>query len=172
MKKVNIAYVLILVIISLYSCTKQGPAGPAGQNGSSGTNGTNGINGNANVTKSGIVSYSPSQWAASGNANEYYVSLSGFNIPNPSTDLVQAYVRYPYNNTSIWYSLSASNISYVGDRVGFSFANNIIFFHYYFSQRPAHTMDFRVVLIPASRRIPNLNIDNYAEVAAAYNLKD
>lgn len=156
MKQSNIIYSLIVVIISFASCAKDGETGPQGPNAT-----TN--------------SFTITSWESVPNILTR-TAADGLNIS--SNDVVLSY----FNSGNDW--------------IPFPFQSSVggglfVFYRPYFHQdyfnlnvinsdgtTPSQSSllstprEIKLVVIPARIANPNVNVNNYEEVKAAYNLKD
>lgn len=160
MKK-NSLIIFGIALISIFSCTKEGPMGPAG------------ANGNANVVSSTISSsnwvFTSPSWAIT------------FTYPAITQDIIdkgavlvylksgQSYSQLPvtiYQSAS--YSTSLEVASFLGGVKVFWTDSDLT--------QPTNpgNKEFKVVVIAASglAQNPNLDFENYEAVKQAYNLKE
>ena len=141
----------------------RGPAGPVG------TNGTNGIDGNANVIGTNAVTIS--SWTANGNSWIGSISAPGITQSIVDKGIVSVFIKYgaewwglPDINgiNSTQYGFSVGLVSLFNSNSDGSAAPN------------PGAQTFRVVIISASNRLanPNVNWKNYDEVKKVLNLQD
>jgi hypothetical protein len=151
--------------LSLTSCKKgdTGPAGPAG---------TNGTNGAANI-QNYQVTINPNDWTWDNVYKQWYFR---YDVNASSQSAISAYIIsgngaevMPYYHQTNFTTTSFS--SYL-----FSSPTPYILFKFYNGSatlaKPTISESIRLVIIPPSMIKPNVNIDNYADVKAAYSLKD
>jgi len=158
----------LAVLAITTSCSKDGATGPQGPAGTNGTTGTNGTNGNANVTTT-TFTITPSQWTT-GNGGWYNASFTAPTITDGDKDAVMIYLwTSAGTSTTQWYALPVSDLIATGDKLQFGETTNSLTLQYY-GAAPANTWTFKQVVIPPAMKKPNVNMNNYAEVKAAYNL--
>lgn len=164
MKKVLQILALILVIITVGGC-KKGKDGEPGKDGSS------------NVT---TRTFSVPTWSS--NSSRWYTELS---FPELTTDninsaSVQVYwstvngtwVAVPYtyigttNNYFMGFASMVNNIEIRWD------CNSLVTIGSNPNSILGGTVQIKVVVIPPAQKKLNINLSNYSEVKAAYNLKD
>lgn len=158
----TISALLLLVTMTLFSsCKKEGPAGPAGKDG------------NANVVSSTITS---SSWAYA--APSWVITFTNpaitQEIINSGAVLVYLKVGNSYNQLPLTfypssdYSTTIEVSTFVGGLSLFWTDSDLI--------QPINpgSRTFKVVVIAASGRIQNPNVDysNYEEVKSTFNLED
>ena len=149
----------------MFTSCKKGDTGPKGDTGSAGTNGA------ANI-QNYQVSVNSTDWSWDALYKEWY-----YNYPSTasSQSAIMAYVIsgngeevLPYYSQI--YGTTTSFSSYL-----FSSPSKIMFKYYDGTTtlaRPSTSMSIRLVIIPPAMIKPNVNVKNYAEVKAAYNLQD
>jgi hypothetical protein len=161
--KIKAITAILLIAITITNC-KKGDTGPAGKDG---------VNGNANVVSSSVTS---SNWAFVSPAWEMTLTYPAItqNILDKGAVLVYVqsgsnYYQLPYTfypaNT---YSRSYTFVHYIGGLKVFVTDSDLT--------QPTNpgSLTFKVVVIAASQRLanPNINWKNYTEVKEALNLKD
>jgi hypothetical protein len=150
------------------SCTKDGPAGPQGP---AGTNGA------ANVSVNNVVA-TPSNWTADGNGGWYNIVTN--NSFSTSNDLTKCSVSlFLSNDNSNWQALPF--VGYITGQADVNYTyNSTTITVFYDAQtgvasiaQPTSNTYFKAVIIPPAARLanPNVNLHNWAELSAAYNLK-
>ncbi|MCB9335801.1 MAG: hypothetical protein H6586_06605 [Flavobacteriales bacterium] len=159
----SISYLILIISIALFSCTKEGKQGETGPAG---------VNGNANV-KSETFTIFPSNWQTSGNT--IYVnrttSLITTNIANSGAVLL--YIQS--TNSTAWqalpYTFPGTNQIY-----RYWHSDGELQIQVYDSQSTPYitsNRNFKLVTISSTAKVANPNIDynNYYEVKGAFNLK-
>ncbi|HEX7414639.1 MAG TPA: hypothetical protein VF411_11400 [Bacteroidia bacterium] len=172
MKK-TLAAGIVAGMLLFAGCSKDGATGPAGATGpqgTTGTNGTNGTNGSANVSTYNLTQ-APNQWTSDGYGGwKALFTATGF---NPTVGAVEAF--FSADNTN-WYAMpftfsTNETVAYSFNSAGLT-VNDIAIGT---TAIPAWTTTcyFKFVVIPPAHRManPNLNLKNWAEVSAAFNLK-
>ena len=159
----------------------QGPQGVAGANGASGTNGKDG---NANV-QGKVLTFQASEWIKKtyGTAGKYEYKVAA-NIPEITQSVVDkglviayggngsgGYFQLPYS-----YSFDTSVKTYVVHYDVVHYLNGVTFWLSEsdgFPTAPTSAEIFKIVIITPQGRVanPNVNYNNYAEVAKAFNLE-
>ena len=165
MTKIKSLFAISTIVVLIASCTKDGETGPQGQ---AGSNGTNGTNGNANVT-SYIIGMTNPSWI-NGIGNWFYYVDTSHPVQDADHSAFMVYVKV----SGLWTSLPCTDVLFGGDKFRFEYNSGGIEFDYDYLSRPINTTYFKVVVIPPARLAghPNINLNNYAEVKAAYDLKD
>ena len=169
MKNLKTILAICTVAVMIASCETEGPQGPAG------TPGKDGKDGNANVN---TFNYTITSWGFDG--NYWYADFA----PSISSAAISdgAVMGYIYTSSG-WTSLPY--LYYVGGGVTqyyrsfFSQNNFLIQIRLSDGSTPTSAQnllstprDVKVVVIPGRLANPNVNLNSYEEVKAAYNLKD
>jgi hypothetical protein len=186
MKKLIILYLLIAVITFLAGCAKDGATGPtgsqgpAGTNGSNGTNGTNGTNGNSNVQSS---TFTVTAWTQHQNGT-FIFEEAVLNVPNISQNIVDSgtvlVYTHNYSGTNAWDAMpftfpdTTTNGAYYYNYSYDVGAVTISVSCYGFAPVIPSSSEFKVVILSATNRLanPTINLNNYEEVKAAFNLRN
>jgi len=159
----------------LTNCAKDGKTGPAGPTGPAGTNGTNG---NANVVSyKFVISSWTSQttyWTYSGTVpaissstlNDGSAVLCYFSANNGTTWFAMPYTQVDAtSNYYMYFNTFNGGITVFWQRDNGSLGSNP---NTYYGQ----TINVKTVVIPPAMRKPNVNVKNYDDIKAAYNLAD
>ena len=155
--------IAICAMAVVFTNCKKGDTGPAGKDG------TNGTNGNANVISTNNVTIS--SWSL--NSGVYTAGISAAGITQDIVDrgVVMVFIKYG----SQWVSLpdiTGKNSTVFAYNVG----NIDLINSNSDGTTPTNpgTQTFRVVIISASNKImnPNVNLKNYSEVKQALQLQD
>ena len=142
------------------SCTKEGPVGPQGQPG---------LNGVANIQTS-YVTVKTTDWNFVQTDNYWYVDFTGFGTISDNAAVLVYYVDNTNGNVSM--PITFSDIQYY-----YRNGNNYIEMDVS-SASGATTVanpgltNYKIVIIPPAMVKPNVNHHSYADVKAAYGLKD
>jgi hypothetical protein len=142
------------------SCSKEGPIGPQG------VAGTNGV---ANIQTS-FVTVNTADWAWS-SSGYWYSDFSGVTISNNAAVLVylvdnsSANVSLPltYEDAQYYFRSGTTYIEMDVSSASGTTTNTLA--------NPGPT-NYKIVIIPPAMLKPHVNHTNYAEVKAAYHLKD
>jgi hypothetical protein len=189
--------VLFAITFITFSCKKEvvGPAGPAGAsglngingtNGKDGTSGTNGKDGNANV-QGQVFKVDANKWQKvfyQGSTTYYYYEVS-FDVPAITQSVVDKGIVACYRtgtNTNIWTALPYSFSFPLGSTVQvINYDVNHSLGKVYFRvsstddllSAPVTEQNYKVVIITPQGKIanPNVNYNNYAEVAEKFGLE-
>ncbi|WP_297509146.1 hypothetical protein [Flavobacterium sp.] len=154
--------IFLLLVFTFFSCSEDGK------------DGKDGVDGNANVIGTNTVTTSSSNWSSNTSGSFWYTTLS---LPAITQSIIDkgvvslfksdsngAWIAMPYTigNQSWYYEFGVGFINIYTTNTNLSSMPN-----------PA-TQKFRVVVISASNRIanPNVNWKNYDEVKYALNLED
>ena len=110
------------LILSLLSCSKEGPAGPAGPAGPTGPTGPQGVAGNANV-RSTEVTINPSDWVWNSTNYVYYKDVPFTQITADVMNLgfVMGYMKGTSNGSSIWQSMPLTFYPTVGSNTSYTY---------------------------------------------------
>jgi hypothetical protein len=166
MKKIfRFTAILATGVILLSGCAKTGPEGPAG------APGANGYNGNANVIGTINVVLNSSNWVAQGNG--WYTTITAPAITQPVVDN-GAVIVYEQNGIG-WNALPYTYgiISRI-----YQFQLNTVYVTWANTDNSVTTnpgnQTYRIVAITASglKQHPNVDLNNYEAVKAAYGLKE
>jgi hypothetical protein len=170
---------IVATMMLFASCAKDGktgpqgatgPQGPAGTNGTNGVNGTNGTNGNANVISTNTVNVT--SWTQFGTLWTATITAVGITQAVVDKGVVMVFLQYgnqwvslPDINgiNSMSYDFSLGQVELLNANSDGTLPT--------IPTNPNPTI-FRLVIIPASVIIKGVNMNNYHEVKAAYNLKD
>ena len=170
----KIAAVCLLITVMFTGCTKKGDTGATG---------AAGTNGNANVQSYFFASTS---WTYSSSSDDYYEffpvpALTASNLNNAAVEVFYSttalgnnWVALPMtqfasglpNNYSFNFTISAGSVLVEWKYLGSGGTSNDPSTFY------GSTVQIKVVVIPPAMRKPNVNHNSYADVKAAYNLKD
>lgn len=173
--QIKIMIAVLSMAMAFTNCKKDaGPKGDKGEKGEAGingTDGTNGANGNANV-KNYSITIHPSDWSYNSTYSQwqynYYIS-ENFN------SAVIAYVMSGNGKQAIPYYEPVSNCQFDMANNLFASSPYIKFQYINFASTttaPSNDQYMYLVVIPPAMIKPGVNVKNYAEVKAAYNLKD
>lgn len=168
MKKSNIIYLLMVVVIAFAGCAKDGEdgaQGPAGQDG------------NANVY---AFNYTITQWGWDGNYVYSEVdasdglSISASDIANGA---LLSYIETSAGWSALPYPYPIGGGTAQHYRGFFEVNHFLIRVSNYDGSNPnppalTAPRKIKIVVIPQRIANPNVNTDNYEEVKSAYNLKD
>ncbi len=155
--------ILLFAVVFAFASCKKGDTGPAG---------ANGTNGNANVTNS-TFTVATSSWVLTG--NEYDATL---NVPSINQSIIDkgAVNIYVSSDGITWTAMPFSvqgyefnyNYSLSTVKIAFSLDSGNI------PSSAPNNDKFKVVVIASSGLIahPNVNLNNYNDVKAAYQLQD
>ncbi len=162
-KTITTAVVLTL-ILGLSSC-KKGDTGPAGSQGTAGTNGS------ANV-QSFTVTTNNASWGLDG-SNSYTsaINVTAINSSVLNGGTIQVFIgdgtSTEWGALPFSYSIVQYNYSYKVGQVLLSVSLST-------GAAPSNPggQQFKIVVIPPAKIIPNVNIKNYEDVKKAYNLVD
>lgn len=150
----SIPALFLLLTLSFIACKKgdKGDPGPAG------------ANGNANVIGTNTVTLYSSNWGYDPNNDYYYAQL---NVPSITQDVVDRglVMLYFQENTGVWAAMPITFNN--GVSLGFYITLNTIQIDLYKATFPNSVMVFRAVVVPASARQANPNIDwfDYQQVS-------
>ena len=159
---------IVATLFLFTSCTKEGPVGPQGPQGVAGTNGVDGTNGVANIQTS-FVTVNTTDWAWDQSGAYWYSDFTGITISNNAAVLVyyvdntSANVSLPFTYQDAQYYYR-SGTTYIEMDVSSASGTTTI-------ANPG-TINYKIVVIPPAMIKPNVNHHSYAEVKAAYHLKD
>ena len=165
MKKIKFKMFLVLMLISAFSCTKEGKQGEPG---------INGVDGNANVKTIMVWDVS---WSYS--SPSYQTTIPHNDITQDLVDrgVVLVYARLnsgAYNQlpTTFYQSSSYSTSIEVASIAG----SVTLFWTDSDLSQPSYPAinDFKIVLIPSAAKIakPYVDYSNYEEVKASFGIKD
>ncbi len=157
--------IVLLLIFTIFSCSKDGATGATGQAGA---------NGNANVIGTNTVTTTSSNWTSYSSGALWVTNINVSGITQSIVDKgIVCVFKSDTNGTWIALPFTIGNQSWFYTfGVGFVSINttntNITSF-----ANPA-SQTFRVVIVSASNKIanPNVNWNNYEEVKDVLNLKD
>jgi hypothetical protein len=157
--------IILLCLFLCAGCTKDtliGPTGPTGPTGATGPAG------NANVEEYQFYTLS-TDWNQSGNSWTANYSSVTINI----TDAVMVYVS---NSSSYSNNIVLPNISTSGIQTYFSNTTNVLSITVNSINNTTMVTNpgiqyYKIVIIPSSLRLSNVNHNNFADVKAAYHLK-
>jgi hypothetical protein len=145
-------------------CTKEGPIGPQGQPG---------LNGVANIQTS-FVTVKSTDWSYDQTSNLWYSDFGGFGTISNNAAVLVYYVDN--TNTNVSLPVTFSDIQYYYSN---GFSNGSSFIEVDVSSASGATTvanpgttNYKIVVIPPAFILKNVNTGNYAEVKAAYGLKD
>ena len=168
MKKVLTILVISTIAITSFSCKKvEGPAGPTGPQG------PQGAAGNANVLST-VYNVSSANWGWDATYALWYADLIAPDVTNAvmSNGAVMCYMVYSSGaNQALPFSYHDFEWAYFFNvglvEVQLQAADGSTL------SNPGATT-FRIVVIPPAARMahPHLNLKDYSQVKAAYNLKD
>ncbi len=170
MKKKNLLIAVFVVATAMFSgCAKDGATGPQGPAGT---------NGSANVNTA-LFNVTPGQWN-NPSSGYYNFGIADADITNSDNDVVMVYMLSGQTGGSdTWVSLPISNWFVSGDDMYFTYfgsssAAGEIALYYNSSSAQSSTLTFKAVVIPPAARMANTNVNlkNYEEVKAAFNLQD
>ena len=162
--KLSIILAIFALGFMLTSCGKDGATGPQGPQG------------NANVYAN---TYVVSSWSL--NSTNYYIDLYDADLTSDVQGSGAVQVFLSLNNGVDWNALP---MTYVGSPyyvMAYSTEIKNVYIDWIYSGTGVGSDPntiygtnclFKVVVIPPSYKKPNVNLRNYAEVKAAYNLKD
>jgi hypothetical protein len=157
----TIAALFVTCSLFFTSCTKDGPAGPQGPAGT---------NGNANV-QTYTVAVSPNQWTADAQSGWVTSFTTSFDPTKGAVSIFES------ADNNYWQALPfvASTASQVNVNYGFTSSTLQINFDPPVGvpsvAQPTITWYYKIVVIPPARVLPHVNMHNWAELSAAYNLK-
>lgn len=166
----NLIYLAILVLsVSISSCSKEGPIGPAGPQGPQGPTGTTGPAGqDASVPVSTTLYVN--NWVYSASAPSYMASISVPAITQNVLDrgIVAAYVS---NGSGGWIALPMTWYPTTTYSYTYSCVHALGYLHVHRTDSDGIAVNpggqtFKIVVIPPAFRManPNLNWENYAEI--------
>lgn len=140
-----------------------GPAGPAG------TNGTNGV---ANI-KTNTFTTNTNQWIADNTNKLYYYNYTSSDITSAvlSSGAVMVYLGDGTGNLWIAMPFSTQGVEFTYGIKPSSVEIDVSLSSGLMPNNPGG-QQFKVVIIPPAMVKPNVNVKNYSEVKAAYNLAD
>lgn len=104
MKIKNFGYLFLSLLIILASCVRNGEPGPAGADGTDGIDGKDGADGNANVQ---TYVYMDPAWSS--NSNEMALKLDSITQDVLDNDVILGYVQLASNN--LWYSTDSYHVN-------------------------------------------------------------
>lgn len=167
MKKGIIIHTAIILIVALFAaCSKDTVVGPTGPIGATGATGPAG---NANVQEYDFT-IQPNDWILSGNtwsANYIGVTIS-------KADAVLVYIvtgsSTNPNNTSLPFINNVTGIQTYFSNTGTNLTINVNSITNAVIANPGN-QTFKIVIIPSSHRMANVNTLNFTEVKNAYHLK-
>ena len=157
--------VLLSLLLST-SCTKDTVTGPTGATGPAGLTGPAG---NANVQEYDFV---VTNWTQSGNS--WYADYSGVTISK--TDAVMVYIAtgnttnpsytalpFTMNDVQTYFSNTVSDLRVIVNSASGTTGTTTV-------SNPGYSI-FKIMIIPSTHRLANVNPRNFTEVKAAYFLK-
>ena len=150
----------VLLTMLFTGCAKKGDTGPAG---------TNGTNGNANVISTNNVTLASSNWSLTSGIYTATLTTTGISQAVVDKGVVMVYQQYGPQWVALPTTLGV-NITEFDFQLGQVEILNLNSD----GTTPANpgAVTYRIVIIPASMKKPNVNPNSYADVKAAYNLKD
>lgn len=170
------ASLLVMSLLIVYSCAKDGntgPAGPKGDTGATGASGSNGTNGNANVT-SQTSTVSTWTWDATNSYSYGNLFVNGLTLDICDKGAVLVYLQ---TTAGEWAPLArtvyASPTVNISQRFAYSLNSlKIIVQRSDFTQQTMTPIVFKIVCISANglSSNPNVNLKDYEEVKTAYDL--
>ncbi len=160
---------LALTLGLTFSSCKKGDTGPAGPQGPAGTNGTNGV---ANI-QTGTVTTNNASWSFDNTDNSYNATLTFGAITQSVVEKGTVQVFIGDGTGQEWAALP---FSYSIVQYNYSFKSGQVIISVTLSNGNAPNnpggQQFKVVVIPPAMVKPNVNVKNYNELKAAYNLAD
>lgn len=162
LKQIGFVMLMGISTVMINGCAKDGAIGPAG---------VAGKNGNANVSTSNLT-VAPSDWQADGSGGwKTSFTASGFNPTVGANEVFLSddnvnWIAMPLTVSSdetIFYSFNATSLTIDDAMIG---TNPI--------SQPTGTAYFKIVNIPPAAMIahPDVNLKNYMEVKATFNLQN
>jgi len=161
-----LSLIVVVSVLTIFSCTKEGEQGVAG------SNGTNGQDGNANVVSSTATNINWS-WQGSNYSSGFTYGAITQDIIDNGAVFAYAKIGNGYNQIPLtFYNSGYSTSLEVHAEVG---TISIFWTNSDFQQHGSPSVtQIKVVVMSASQRLANPNIDytNYYEVKGAFNLDE
>jgi hypothetical protein len=167
---------IVIGVISLQSCAKEGAQGPAGPAGATGATGAQGPTGNANV-HSLEITVNPSEWTWNSNNYVYYkdVPFSYITSDVMNYGFVVGYLKGTNNGTSIWQTLPLTFYPTIGVNTSYTWEISYIslgscrlrfLWSNASSTAPSAAQTFRLVAVSGSAKAahPNTNWNDPKQV--------